>query len=307
MLVRYLQQQQQQQGGAATFFFFNSGQGQVSSAQYILKAFIHQLREYIRRTGAESMLRSTIREDDKLTEPMSLDQFQRKLRGVFVSVDIHARVFFILDGLNNDEGVKKVIMHEILRVNRSRERSHLFRCVISSRFACEARISTQDLIQINLNTERGVQEDLLRFATTRLDNILKTSLKQTVPVMAVAKQLCSRADGSFLWLALALQDIQRMHPPVDLLRTVSLLPASIDAFYQRALQQIPSQDVGTAQKIFSWLTVASRLLYLPELLEALAVTADQPQIREHLPSARDTSRNTSCLWLACNHYQGRYR
>ena len=231
------------------------------------------------------MLRSTIREDDKLTEPMSLDQFQRKLRGVFVSVDIHARVFFILDGLNDDEGVKKVIMHEILRVNRSRERSHIFRCVISSRYACEARISTEDLIQIDLNTERGVQNDLLRFATTRLDNILKTSLKQTAPVMAVAKQLRSRANGIFLWLALALQEIQRMQYPVDLLHMVNLLPASVDAFYQRALQQIPSQDVGTAQKIFSWLTVASRLLYLSELLEALGVTANQPQRREQPPSA----------------------
>ena len=231
------------------------------------------------------MLRSTIREDDKLTEPMSLDQFQRKLRGVFVSVDIHARVFLILDGLNDDEGVKKVIMHEVLRVNRSRERSHIFRCVISSRFACEARISTEDLFQIDLNTEQGVQDDLLRFATTRLDNMQKTSLKQTVPVMAVAKQLCSRADGIFLWLALALQDIQRMQYPVDLLHVVNLLPASIVTFYEKALHQIPPQDVGTAQKIFSWLTVASRLLYLSELLEALGVTADQPRRRQQPASA----------------------
>ena len=230
------------------------------------------------------MLRSAVREDDKLTEPMSLDQFQRKLRGVFVSADIHARVFIILDGLTDDEGVKNVIMHEILRANRSRLKSYIFRCVISSRFACEARISTEDLIQINLSTELGVQHDLLRFATYRLDNILRTSPKQTVPVMTVAKQLCSRANGIFLWVALALEDIQRMGFREDLSQVVNSLPASIDAYYQRALQRIPSQEVGTAQKIFSWLTVASRLLYLPELLEALAVIADHPQRCEQLQS-----------------------
>ena len=266
------------------FCFFDSRPSQVSSARYILKVFAYQLREYIRRTGAGSMLRSTIREDDQLTEPMSLDQFQRKLRGVFVSVDIHARVFIILDGIDDDEGVKKVIMHEILRLNRSRAKSHIFRCLISSRVACEARISKEDLIQIDLAAEPGVQHDMLRFATTRLVNILGTSPKQTLSISAVAKQLCSRANGVFLWLALALEDMQRMEVHEHLLNIVNLLPGSVDAFYQRALQQILSQHVETAQKIFSWLTVASRLLYLPELLEALAVTADYPQLIEQPPS-----------------------
>ena len=225
------------------------------------------------------MLRSTIREDDKLTEPMSLDQFGRKLRGVFVSVDIHAQIFFILDGLNSDEGIKNVIMHEILRVNRSRANSDIFRCVISSRFACEARISTEDLVEIDLTSEPGVQHDLSKFAISRLGDISRTSLKTGELSFAVAKQLCSRANGVFLWLALALEDIQRMKYCEDLIQTINLLPDSIDGFYSRALQQIPYQDVETVQKLFSWLTVASRLLYLPELLEALAVTADHPQLR----------------------------
>lgn len=274
--------------------------------------FAYQLREYIRRTGAESMLRSTIREEDKLTEPMSLDQFQCKLRGVFVSLDIRVRVCFILDGLNEDEGVKKVIMHEILRVNRSRARSHIFRCVISSRFACDARISNEDLIQIDLTTELGVRYDMLRFASTRLGNLFETSTKQTVPVPALAKQLCSRANGNFLWLALALEDIKRMESHMNLLKVVDSLPSSIDAFYQRALQQIPPQDIKTAQRIFSWLTVASRLLYLPELLEALTIRADSPQLREQstsIPRAFSLPQTQAeidriCGWLVTVTKQG---
>lgn len=284
LMVRHLQERHEE-NCAVAFCFFDSRQGQVSSARYILKVYAYQLREHIRRTGAESTLRSTIREDDQLTEPMSLDQFQRKLRGLFVSVDIHARVYFVLDGLNDDEGVKKVIMHEILRVNRSRATSHIFRCLISSRFACEARISNEDLIQIDLAAEAGVQHDMLRFATTRLVDILGTPPKPNLLILAVAKRLCSRANGVFLWLALALEDIQRMQSHGNLLETVNLLPASIDAFYQKALQQILPQNVEMAQKIFSWLTVASRLLYLPELLEALAVTADHLQLGEKPPSA----------------------
>lgn len=233
----------------------------------------------------ESLLRSFVREGEKLIDPMSLEQFQRNLRALFVNVDPHTGVFLILDGLGDDEGVGKVIMHEILRVNRSREKSHIFRCTISSRFECKARISPEDITQIDLSTEPGVQQDMLKFATTRLANILRTPLKQTVAVSAVAKQLCSRANGIFLWLVLAIEDIQRTEFRPNMLQSINLLPASIDAFYQRALQKVPSQDVETAQKIFSWLTVANRVLYLPELLEALAVRVDRSKLHEKLLSA----------------------
>ena len=279
-------QKRHEPGSAIAFCFSDSRQGQVSSARYILKALAYQLRDCIRRTGAESALRSTIREDDRLTESMSLDQFQRKLRGLFVSIDKHTRVFLVLDGLNDDddEGVKKVILHEILRINWSRAKSHIFRCVISSRFMCEARISNEDLIQIDLSTEPGVQNDMLRFATTQMENISRTSPKRTVPICNLAKQLCSRANGVFLWLALAIVDIQRVESLLNPVHAINRLPASIDAFYQSALRKIPSQDIEMAQRIFSWLTVASRLLYLSELEEALAVRADRIQSHEQAPS-----------------------
>lgn len=273
-------QERQEQRFAIAFCFFDSSQGQVSSARYILKAFAYQLRQCMQLAVRERLLRSAAREGERLTDPMSLEQFQRNLRAVFVSVDAHAPVFLILDGLNDDEGIKNVIMHEILRANRSRETSHIFRCVMSSRFACEARISARDIIPIDLSTEPGFQHDMLRFATTRLADIFRTSPN---PVFALAKQLCCRAKGIFLWLALAIEDIQRMKSCPNLLQLVNLLPASIDAFYQRALQRIPPRDEKTAQKIFSWLTVANRLLYIPELLEALAVSTDRSRLPEQPP------------------------
>ena len=280
-IIKNLQERYEQRCAVA-FCFFDSRQGQVSSARYILMAFAYQLRECMQSIVSERLLHSTIKKGEGVIDPMSLEQFQRDLRAVLVSVGAHARVTFILDGLDDDEGVNKVIMHEILRANRSREKSHILRCVMSSRFACEARISPEDIIQIDLSIQPGIQQDMLRFAATRLANVFRTSSKQTI--LALAKQLYFRANGSFLWLALAIQDIELMKTRPDLLQLVHLLPTTIDAFYQRALQQIPSQDIETAQKVFSWLTVATRHLYLPELLEALAARADRSQFPEQPPS-----------------------
>ncbi len=281
-IVKDLQERQEQRCAIA-FLFFDSRKGEVSSARYILKALAYQLRQFMQPTGPECLLRRTIKEGEKFTESLSLELFQRNLRTIFVN--IRAPVFLILDGLDDDEGLQKVIMHEILRVNRSREQLNIFRCVMSSRFACEARISSENIIQIDLSTEPGVQHDMFKFATTRLATIYGPSPKQMVPVLALAKQLCSRANGIFLWLALAIEDIQSMESRPNLLQIVNRLPASIDAFYQRALQQIPPQDAETAQKIFSWLTVACRFLYLSELREALAVQADHFQLPEQPPFA----------------------
>ena len=263
---------------AVAFCFFDSRQIQVSSARYILEAFAYQLREHVKLGVPNRQICSIIGEADNAANPMSLEQFQLRLRAVFVNVDKRAQVFLILDGLDDDEGVQKVILHEILRVNRLREKPHVFKCMISSRFACEARHNPGDIIQIDMSTESEVQQDMVKFATTRLANVFTARSKHVVSVSAFAKQLCSRANGNFLWIALAIEDIQTMESLSDMQRLLGLLPASVDAFYQRTLQKIPSEDVVTAQKVFSWLTAANRHLYLPELLEALVVEADRSQL-----------------------------
>ena len=304
-IIKDLQERQEQEYAVA-FCFFDSRQGHLSSARYILEAFAYQLRNCIRPFGPGRLLRSSLGEGNKLTEPISLDQFQSDLRQLLVSIDIHARICIVLDGLDDDqEGIKTVIMHETLRANKVRGKPHPIRCVMSSRSACEARINPGDLIQIDLATEPGIQHDMLKFAKFRLANIFGASPKETMFVSTLAEQLCSRANGSFLWLALAIDDIQRMEPRPQKCQIISQLPSTISGFYQRSLQHIPSHDIETAQNIFSWLTVASRPLYLSELLEALALRPNHTQIYAQPPSANfnanfpeaQTEIHRICGWL----------
>ena len=267
----------QEQRSVIAFCFFESPQVQASSARFILRAFAYQLRDYMTPGIPERRLYSIIREGDDTADPMSLDEFQSRLCGILTTVDRQAQAFFVLDGLDSDKEIQKAISHEVLRSNRSRVYPNIFRCVMSSRFAFEATMSPEDVVQIDLSTEPGVQRDMLNFATTRLAGFFRAAPRQKVSVSTLAKKLCSRANGLFLWLALAIEDIQRVGTRPDMLR-IDLLPANVDAFYRVALDQIASQDVRTAQKIFSWLTVATRPLYLSELLMALAVKDDHPQL-----------------------------
>ena len=276
-IIKNLEERQGQRSAVA-FCFFDTHQVQGSSARCILRAFACQLRDYRKPNIPERLLYSIIREGDNDADSMSLNQFGWRLGRLLGTVHLQAQAFFIVDGLDNDKGVQKAIMHEVLRINRKRGYSHIFRCVLSSRFAFEARILPEHVIQIDLSTEIGLQQDMLKFATTRLADILGVPPRQIFSVSEFAEQLCSHANGVFLWLALAIEEIQQMGRLPDMVSLVDLIPASVDAFYQRALQQIAAQDVGMAQKVFAWLTVASRLLYLPELLAALALKADQTEL-----------------------------
>lgn len=303
-IIKNLEERQGQRSAVA-FCFFDTHQVQGSSARHILRAFACQLRDHRKPNIPERLLYSIIRGKDDNTDSMSLDQFGSRLGRLLGTVHLQAQAFFIVDGLDNDKGVQKAIMHEILQINRKRGYSHIFRCVLSSRFAFEARILPEHVIQIDLSTEIGHQQDMLKFATTRLADILGAPSSQMFSISDFAEQLCSHADGLFLWLALAVEEIQHMGRLPDVLRLLDLIPNNVDAFYQRALQQIAAQDVGMAQKVFSWLTVATRLLYLPELLAALAVNADHTDLSGQplssgnelsLPSTEAEIRRI-CGWL----------
>ena len=305
-------QERSEQGCAIVFNFFDSRQSQASSARYVLKVLAYQLRSYMRHVGSEYLLQSKLRACERLTEPTFLERFQHSLGQMFENVVVRARIFIVLDGLKDDDAVRTIIMQEILRVNRLRDKAHVFKCVISSRSTCTATIDREDLLQVNLDIELGIQHDMLRFAKTRLDEILGTPLNEKGFILNLAKQLCSRASGNFLWLALAIEEIQRMQHRPDMLQIVYSLPPTVNEFYQKSLQQIPSQDVATAQNIFSWLTCASRPLYFPELLEALALRADRSRLREQ-PLSNDKSVNPLkaqseihrvCGWLVTVSNQG---
>ena len=72
-----------------------------------------------------------------------------------------------------------------------------------------------------------------------------------------------------------LEKVRHIESLSEILQEVQSAPSHTESMYQRAIERISSLDSNTAQKVFLWLTVASRPLKLSDLFKALSMEAQQ--------------------------------
>ncbi len=262
----------QHQREVIAYCFLAEGLGRDDFAQHIIEVLFRQLLNH--QAVPESLLYSFLPDVEAVDSPMSRKSFQYLLRRLLENSDCQTRIVLVLDGLDKDEWIKCVVIDEVSRVNSSRHRSDLMRCLISSRECCDYDAHRDHIRNISLNNEPGVQHDVLRFAETRLTNLFITTANTKSVLTSFAKRICLQGQGIFLWVALVVENLHGTESLALLEKEVRSLPATIDGLYQRMLQNIPSQEVEIVKKAFAWLIAAHRPLILAELVDALAIETD---------------------------------
>lgn len=263
------------------FSFFDDNQDRFDAAQYLLRTLMYQLREHQQSVIHEWVLLAIAKETRMTSRPMPREDFQLELRKILGGVEKQARVFLILDGLDRDEWIKDILVAEIVEANLTRSSPNKFRCAIATQDLLEATSIRCRATALNLDTEPGVRCDLQTFATGGLADVAAKFAIHGGSTVDLATRLYCRANGGFLWLALAMERLDRMEHLDDLAKAIESIPSTIHGIYQEELQAIPSHNVPAVQKIFSWLTVANRLLSSSELEEALAVETNLSDLSAH--------------------------
>lgn len=281
----------QQQRDVIAYCFLEEGFGRDDFAQQILEAVFLQLLYH--HAVPDFLLYTFLPEIEAVDSPMSRDAFQRFLRNLLGNVACQTRIVLVLDGVDKDEWIKCVVVDEVTRVNSSRHRSDLMRCLISSRESFDHNTHRNQFRNISLDSELGVQRDVLRFAESRLANIYTTTANAKSYLTSIAKKICLQGRGNFLWVALVIESLQFSNPVADVEKEVQSLPPKIDGLYQRALQNIPIQEIEIVQRTFAWLIAAHRPLGLPELVKALAIEPD-PRRPPGIGTLASRIWNTQC-------------
>ena len=273
------------------YCFLEEGLGKDDYAKHILEVLFYQLRE--NDAVPDFMLYSILAEIENVGSPFDREAFQRLLRKLLETIDHQTRTVLILDGVDKDEWIKCVVIDEVTHINNLRHRSDLIRCLISSREISDYNEHNGHIRNINLDNELGVQRDVLLFAEAQLANIYHAVANAKVHLTSVAKKICRRGRGNFLWVALVLENLQGAIPIGKVEEKVETLPSTIDGLYQRLLQDVPAQEIETLQHVFTWLIAANRPLKLPELAEALATQPDP-----HRPPGNEVW--PSRIWICCH-------
>ena len=270
-----------------TFFcFFDNGLGGLDPAKYIMKTFLYQFDGCRQALIPNHLLRCAIRSLERLSNKMTMKEFQEHLGNVLHIIPIRAQVLLVLDGLDelDDENwIKQAVIDGIIDANRSMKRPKPLRCIISSRKRYSS--PSREIMQVSLDGEPGVREDVRRFVSTWLTDLPQSVLFGKISSTSVEQQLCSQANGVFLYAALAIENIFCMHSLENLVGKIKAMPTSIEGQYQQMVAAISSSELEIARTVFSWLIGARRLLYLSDFHGILGQKAVKHPLTFGTPSA----------------------
>ncbi len=263
---------EQQQNDVIAYCFLEEGLGSDDFAKHILEVLFRRLQE--KDAVPEFLQYSLLPDIRNIGSPMSREEFQRFTRNLFRNIDCQTRVVLVLDGVDKDKWIKSVLVDEVIRINNSRHRSDLVRCLVSSRETLDCNTFRGQFKDVSLDNELGVQRDVLQFAESRLAVIYPTIAKVKLHLTSVAKRICQQGRGNFLWVGFVLENLQCVNSIAEVEKEVQSLPPTIDGLFQLTLQNIPTQETEVVRRALAWLLAASRPLELPELVEVLAIEPD---------------------------------
>lgn len=251
------------------YYFFVSNDQQKKTAAYFLRAMAFQIAqssEQFRNILVDMYEASGITFGEQSANNIWLKVFE----GMLFKMNLGFPLYWVVDALDEADS-PSLLANLFTKI----ERATPLRLLIVSRM-------TQD-ISIPFHAYVGstsIVEDTLCTEDT-LDDI-QAYVKHTVRTLPgdmnfqleVADKLLSKASGSFLWVTLVLDSIQKhWHTEEDVRRAMTELPAGMEVLYVRMAQQIAAQAprlVDLAQKILMWTACAMRPLEITELQQVLS-------------------------------------
>ena len=247
--------------------FSNTDVGSTDCLRNILRVIISQLMQQQEPPLHASKLSSLLMDLEQYMHPIPPADFRYQLRKILNSLDAKQNIVFVVDDFDSNEWARLTFIDEIIQANIYRSKLNTVKCLLASRTTFLNTENSSQLMSIDMSEEPGVLSDVFHFAMKNVAVLPSISIEQS-HVLEVSHRLCYRANGIFLWVVLALEDLQNS---CELLETVDDIPYGIEGIYERRLRLITAQDGPTAHKILSWLAVAYKSLSVSELSEALAI------------------------------------
>ncbi|KAJ6256497.1 Vegetative incompatibility protein [Drechslerella dactyloides] len=190
--------------------------------------------------------------------------------------------YFIVDALDEcKSGLNDLL--KLIRTTTSKSRK--IKWLVSSRnnldvdrfFRCLDNATTINLEQHATEIGLGIQE----YIENRVDILRRRHEYNTDQAKQITAALSSKAEGTFLWIHLACQSLDKTRR-AKAVRSLEIMPSGLNAMYERMaqiLQEINQDDEDRllCQLILSAVTVAVRPLRVPELLAIINMASPDPE------------------------------
>jgi hypothetical protein len=247
------------------FFFCQAADSRINNATAVLRCLIRQL------VDQQPSLISHIRKRYGLYEDTnSWYTTSQIMTDVLEDHAMHS-TFLVIDGLDECHAGLPELLNMIMHNWSSY--SHV-KWLVSSRNwpSIEERLDTAEQLSLELNAE-SVSTAVQQYIDHQVHQLTKRKKYNSQTQNAVQQHLCKNAEGTFLWVALVCQYLDRVQwNPLAKMKT---FPPGLDALYQRMMQEIrESDEYELCEEILSLMAAAYQPITLRELASFSNILAD---------------------------------
>ncbi|KAH7154568.1 hypothetical protein DER46DRAFT_628411 [Fusarium sp. MPI-SDFR-AT-0072] len=269
-LSKHLEAISQKESGVATIFFFCDNKDESrNTAVSILRSLMHQLISY-EPSLISSIIPQWKQQSQRLFQETSFGTLWKLFDDMIAQSDFET-IYCVIDALDECE-VSSLSL--LLRKFERLSRGHLGSSP-KLRLVCLSRRYPENIpealllfTKMEFDTMNARKEDISRFISSQVHELAQKKKLSRKMRSNLEDTFQKKSEGTFLWVSFMSQDLQKQRL-LDFEASLDMLPAGLDAVYERILQNVEFEKGGIIYDILYWLLVATRPFTISELCEAV--------------------------------------
>jgi hypothetical protein len=184
------------------------------------------------------------------------------------------QVFCVLDGFDEcdrDSRAKSLGKFDSIFPGHQEKPLRKFKLLVASRDSGGMPFEPDGSIQMDSINSMSTRVDISLFVDCKLGKLARSIENFHDIEQEVRQTLIKRADGTFLWIGLAIRELETSgtESAEDVVKMLEDIPKGLDHLYDRLLKRIRPQTSKVLLAILRWILVARRPMTISELTTAL--------------------------------------
>ncbi|KAF5565373.1 heterokaryon incompatibility protein het-E-1 [Fusarium napiforme] len=193
-------------------------------------------------------------------------------------------IYCVIDALDECEASSlSLLLRKFERLSRRQPDSSpkMKLICLSRRYPQNIPEALLQFIKMELDTMIAKEEDISRFISVQVQELAQKKQLSSKMRSMLQETFLQKSEGTFLWVSYMSHDLQKQGL-LDFEASLDMLPAGLDAVYERILQSIDFEKGKLIHDLLYWILVATRPLTVGELCEAVSMKPTRLLTREEV-------------------------